>query len=407
MNHLLYENTEVGFSESSHTAESEGPLGPMPGSGSDQRPGIGGGASPPPMWHLPTLIGWREVVVKIKVHRYLTKSALELLSRSVSLSSFTVEPSIEQGESLQLADLFPGCEDIPPEILCNMSNESAFAKLINLQIAESSSSLSPAMNRSISSPLLMSLLRSRSTSTPVKPGTESPASPEVKVSPLPVGSATPLSISKTPSPVRIPSTRLDRAAEYLDGTAEGMRRAVLEIGKYQWLMNEIKTAASMCSQKTLNRESSSDDDSKCDTDSDSKKSETKDSTAVYISLRDGDGNGNGSTSQKETVPSVGLTDEIYLNRKSELRKESHLVARDIYIDLLTLYYMQRHKKSPESGRIDHRKSELFKVSAFGTVCYCVIYFSESEASVSGGRRVGRSNHANIPFFIPITTGIRI
>jgi hypothetical protein len=371
---MLDDCIETGHSESNHTAESEGPLGPLPGCGTDQRPGIGGGASPPSMWHLPTLIGWKEIIVKIKVHRYLTKSASELLSRSASLSSFTIESAIAQGEALQLADLFPGCEDLPPEMLFKMSNESTFAKLINLKSTESSSSLSPAINRSISTPLLMTLMRTKSISTPAKLGTESPASPDLKISPLPVGSSTPLSISKTPSPVRIPSTRLDRASEYLDGTAEGMRRAILEIGKYQWLMNEIKTAASLYHEKTVNGEASSDCDSKYDTDSGSKNTEMIVNNATDSGRSEG--NGNGTTAHKETSPSVVLSDEIYSRQKAESRKESHLSCREIYIDLLTLYYLQRSKKIPDSFRAENRKSEQFKVSRsyFLSFLSCISFY---------------------------------
>ena len=402
-NSMLNDHLEAGHSDSNHTAESDGPLGPLPGCGTDQRQGIGGGASPPSMWHLPTLIGWKEIIVKIKVHRYLTKSASELLSRSASLSSFTIESAIAQGEALQLADLFPGCEDLPPEILFNMSNESAFAKLINMKSTESSSSLSPAINRSVSTPLLMTLMRTKSLTTPAKLGTESPASPDLKISPLPVGSSTPLSITKTPSPIRIPSTRLDRASEYLDGTAEGMRRAILEIGKYQWLMNEIKNAASLYSEKTVNGHSSFDSDSKCDTDSSSKNTETKINITTVGSRSDesengnsndngnsnsngnsnGDSNGNsngndsGSTLLKETLPTVVLSDEIYSKQRTESRKESHLACREIYIDLLTLYYLQRSKKIPDSFRADSRKSDQFKVSAssspFFLVNFALIY----------------------------------
>jgi hypothetical protein len=328
------------------------------------------------MWHLPTLIGWKEIVVKIKVHRYLTKSASELLSRSASLSSFTIESAIAQGEALQLADLFPGCEDLPPEILFNMSNESAFAKLINFKTTESSSSLSPAINRSISTPLLMTLMRTKSISTPAKLGTESPASPDLKISPVPIGSSTPLSISKTPSPVRIPSTRLDRASEYLDGTAEGMRKAILEIGKYQWLMNEIKTAASLCSEKTVNGEASSDSDGKCDTDSGSKNTEMVVNNATYSGRSEG--SGSGPTAHKDVSPSVVLSDEIYSKRKAESRKESYLACREIYIDLLTLFYLQKSRKIPDSFRAENRKSELFKVSStyflFFSSCFCFILF---------------------------------
>lgn len=351
-NSLLIDHSDAGHTETTHTTESEGPLGPLPGSGTDQRPGIGGGASPPSMWHLPTLIGWKEIVVKIKVHRYLTKSASELLSRSASLSSFTIESAIAQGEALQLADLFPGCEDLPPEILFNMSSDNAFTKLINMKSTESSSSLAPAINRSISTPLLMTLMRTKSISTPAKLGTESPASPDLKASPLPVGSSTPLSISKTPSPVRIPSTRLDRAAEYLDGTAEGMRRAILEIGKYQWLMNEIKIAAILYNEKAVNGEASSDNDS----------STTNTETKVNILSDSSRSDGNNSTVHKETSPSVHLTDEIFTKIKTDIRKESHLACREIYIDLLTLYYLQRSKKIPDSFRAENRKSEQFKVS---------------------------------------------
>ena len=92
--------------------------------GTDRGPSAGGVASPPPMWHLPTIIGWRESIVRRKVFCCLTKATPKVLNRLSS--NFSLDIDAIQSGALQLADVFPRCNETPPEIPNRTANGIAY-----------------------------------------------------------------------------------------------------------------------------------------------------------------------------------------------------------------------------------------------------------------------------------------
>lgn len=305
--------------------------------------------NPPAMWHLPTIIGWREALVKTKVYRCLTKSSSTLQSSSTHLSS---ETETEQADELQLVDFFPGCETAIPEVTYPAASDQT-PESISTQATTPLCSGPPAMGRSISSPLIMTLLRNRSSSTPAKLVHEDPQS-ELQSS----SSAASL-VPVTPTPTHVvssfsgaPSMRLDRAVEFFDDTAEGMRWAILEMGKYQWLMNEAKNAESFLnSNQTASVDTALYNEVKHNTDDNS-----NNDFLITGSTANGD-------NTSGILPSDQVSSHIFLKRIADNNAESLTISRDIYVNLLTLFYMQKSKKVSESAKVvfNVHKSDLFKV----------------------------------------------
>ena len=360
---------------------------------------------PPYMWHLPTVIGWREEVVKVRVRRCLSKSKTPRnLSRSTSASNFSTERNGVEADALQLGDLFPGCDDTFQEGLLTSINENIKATL-SKSSSLSSSSMSPVLNRSISSPLLMTLMRKRSSSVSspmaptviipngqtqpqgetqerthsqlqIRPHSQSfmlPPFTDTVSSPASSSSSinTPLSTSKSMSPLVASSVRLDRASEFLDGSLEGMRRAILEIGKYRRDLNETKNIINYIANTTISSEKekndSNDDELKCN------ENENENENDIIKNVTDNDFHGINSPRQPDNIfnnqsgieglQSPGV---IYTKRKTENHLDPHVISRYIYIDLLTLFYMQRNKSLSDCGGNDSniRKNDLFKVMIF-------------------------------------------
>jgi hypothetical protein len=306
--------------------------------------------NPPAMWHLPTIIGWREALVKTKVHRCLTKSSSTQQSSSTHLSS---QIETEQADELQLVDFFPGCETAIPEVTYPAASDQTVSESTNTQATTPLCSGPPPMGRSISSPLIMTLLRNRSSSTPAKLVHEDP---QVELqSPSPAASL----VSVTPTPTHVvssfsgaPSMRLDRAVEFFDDTAEGMRWAILEMGKYQWLMNEAKNVESFLnSSQTASVDNTLYNEVKHNTDDNS-----NNNFLITGSTANGDNNSG-------ILPSDQVSSHIFLKRIADNNTESLTISRDIYVNLLTLFYMQRSKKVSESAKVvfNVHKSDLFKV----------------------------------------------
>ena len=366
-------------------------------------------SSPPFMWHLPTIIGWREEVVRVKVRRCLSRpTSIRMRARSSSSTgSFTPEVSGTDSDDLQLIDLFPGCEDIPVggpgssigvsvsgALFSPTAEGTARQMLMRSTSLSSSSSNSLPITRPLSSPYPRSLIRSRS-------GSASPSPVILSVATAGSGSgqahsekgssqsspSTPLSF-KSIQPLLAPSMRLDKATEFLDGTAEGMRRAILEIGKYRLNMNENKNAVYMagiagaCSPcpidlKLENREAefshnktnNNINDNNMNSISNNNKSNTESEMIHKIDkviIIDDDHNKspsteNGNNSEDEVTRSAHADDQ-YLKTISDTRKDPQTISRNIYIDLLTLFYMQKSKLMPEYGADSaSRKYDLFKV----------------------------------------------
>jgi hypothetical protein len=261
------------------------------------------------MWHLPSIIGWRKDAVKAKI-RHLLSPSPEKISRPVSLPIITSRA--ETREALQLIDLFPDCEDIPQDYIHNISTSgSVDSHPTNLDTL--SPTISPTITRSMSSPDTMPSMLGTTSSL-------SKASP----SPRSIGTRSQMSTSKTPM---IPSTRLERTMESLDGSVDGMKRAVLEIGKYQRLMAENK----ICRLES--------DDG---IESESKESKYSDPHSqrrnVIYDVQVNNLHVNGSDGSIATSP-VSNYDS------SKDRKNQHYtVARSIYIDLLTLFHFQKSKE---------------------------------------------------------------
>ena len=313
--------------------------------------------NPPSMWHLPTIIGWREALVKIKVHRCLSKSSHYQPPSSSSVTHLSGETAIDQTDSLQLIDYFPGCETPIPEVTYPAAvTELSVPELITVQVTTPSTPGPPTMGRSISSPLIMTLLRSRSSSTPVRlvhedaQVTDLQSSPSSAASTVPV---TPIPAHVVSSPPGAPSMRLDRAVEFFDDTAEGMRWAILEMGKYQWLMDEAKNAESF-----LNSSHTASGDTILYNEG---RHATDDNNNIEYAITS-------STSQGDSSSGITtgdqVTSHIFLKKIAENNTESLTISRDIYVNLLTLYYLQKSKKVFEPAKVvfNVHKSDLFKVS---------------------------------------------
>lgn len=294
--------------------------------------------------------------MKIKVHRCLSKSSYHQPQKSSSVTHLSGETAIEQTDSLQLIDYFPGCETPIPEVSYPAVTELSVPELITVQVATPSTPGPPTMGRSISSPLIMTLLRSRSSSTPVKLVYEDAQVPDLQSSPSSAASTvpvTPIPVHVVSSPAGAPSMRLDRAVEFFDDTAEGMRWAILEMGKYQWLMNEAKNAESfLSSSHTASGDTILYNEGPHTTDDNSNIE-----YAITSSTSQGD-NSSGITTGDQ------VSSHIFLKKIAENNTESLTISRDIYVNLLTLYYLQKSKKQCESAKVvfNVQKSDLFKVS---------------------------------------------
>ena len=340
--------------------------------GTDRGHSVGGVASPPPMWHLPTIIGWRESIVRRKVFCCLTKAAPKVMNRLSS--NFSLDIDAIQSGALQLADVFPRCNETPLDIPNRTANGIAY-RASNGRARTLSSSLSPALDRSVSSPSLPTMLRSRSSSTPMKMRRPS-ASPEIiaALSPASICS-TPQPASKSSSPARLPRTRLESAAEFLDGTAEGMRRAILEIGKYEWLVYEAKSAAAYHDrEEAAKKEMEYDGEGKDGTEHNigGGKEDVVSGGADSGLMNDS----NGAHDEPEREVEVEADEEANWMKFKATRREAHTISRDIYVDLLTLFYMQKCKKSPESvsAKADHSGKLLdhFKVMKMKNILHALM-----------------------------------
>lgn len=376
MRHFV--TAEPGSLDSTRQASQKEGIG---GTGMDRGPGVsvgvGGVASPPPMWHLPTIIGWRESIVRRKVFCCLTKLSPKAINRLSTTFSLDID-AIQSG-ALQLADVFPRCNETPLDMPHRTANGIAY-RASSGRPRTLSTSLSPA-DRSVSSPSLATMLRSRSSSTPIKMRRPSAASPEISAALTASVCSTPQPASKSSSPARLPRTRLESAAEFLDGTAEGMRRAILEIGKYEWLVYEAKSAAAYHAREEAAKKEMEYD------------GEGKDGTVLVVSASKeevvsgadrgpvNDSNGADDEPVAETEVEVEADEEADWMKFKATRREAHTISRDIYVDLLMLFYMQKCKKTPESvsGKADHSGKLLdqFKViknvlHALRTRMRCVI-----------------------------------
>ena len=363
---------------------------------------FGDSAAPPLMWHLPTVIGWREDIVRIKVRRCLSKSVPQkALARSKSVSSFAPDMSGVETGAFELGDLFPGCDDVSNEGLLGMHGDST-KQTLTKSASLSSSSLSPILYRSSSSPVLITMMRNRSSSTGTtmiptavvdtqfrSQSQTHVLTPSSLMSPLSQSGSsctsssfnTPLSTSKSTSPLLAPSMRLDRATEYLDGTSEGMRRAILEMGKYRLQIIETRRILQYLANESLqsekNKSDSNDDESKVNEGIDEiTKSIDDNDLRGMKSPRLNDHHSN-IFNDGSGIEGLRSPEESFSKRNPEHHVDPHNISRGIYIDLLTLFYMQKCKCSPESGGRDSimRKTDLFKVSMpfplFASVCLCV------------------------------------
>ena len=364
-------------------------------------------ATPPLLWHLPTVIGWREDVVKVRVRRCLSKSLPQkAFARSQSVSSFAADMSGAQTDTFELGDLFPGCDDVINEGMLGI-NSDITKQTLTKSSSLSSSSLSPIIYRSSSSPVLITMMRNRSSSTGTSmvptavidtqfrsQSQTHVLTPLSLISPLSQSGSsstsssfnTPLSTSKSTSPLSAPSMRLDRATEYLDGTLEGMRRAILEIGKYRLQVIETKRILQYLANESLqnekNKNDSNDDESKVNEGIDdiTKNYDENDLHGIN-SPRINDNNTN-IFSDGSGIEGLQSPEESYSKRNPEHHVDPHNISRSIYIDLLTLFYMQKCKSNSESGGRDSvmRKTDLFIVSILSLplasllICYCLFIY---------------------------------
>jgi hypothetical protein len=263
------------------------------------------------MWHLPSIIGWRKDVVKAKI-RHLLSPPREKISRSFSLPISPRAQTESHREALQLTDLFPGCEDVPQEFNPNISTSgSVDSHPTNLTTL--SPSISPTITRSISSPGPMPSILGTTSSL-------SKASP----SPGSIGTRSQMSTCKTPM---IPSTRLERTIELLDGSVDGMKRAVLEIGKYQRLMAESKFCR-------LESDDGIESESKYLDSHSQRRYDNKDFQMNNLHI-------NGSDRSIATSP---VSNYDSSKKIVDRRNQHYTVARSIYIDLLTLFHFQKSKE---------------------------------------------------------------
>jgi hypothetical protein len=140
-----------------------------------------------------------------------------------------------------------------------------------------------------------------------------------------------------------PSIRLERTIELLDGSVDGMKRAVLEIGKYQRLMAE---------NKFCRLESYKSDDG---TESESKYLDSHNQRR-YVN---NDFQLNDSTSPIYNYDSS--------KKAADRLNQPYTVARSIYIDLLTLFYFQKSKELQSyvgDPSTNTKQADLFKVKIF-------------------------------------------
>lgn len=278
------------------------------------------------MWHLPSIIGWRKDAVKAKIRNLLSPSH-KIIPKSGSVpNNFSQAQTESYKEALRLIDLFPGCDDVPQEYVPNMSTSGSIDSHPT-NFAVMSPSISPTITRSISSPGPMHTpLRTNLSVSRASPGSIGLRS-QISAS----------SLSKTPM---TPSLRLERTIELLDGSVDGMKRAVLEIGKYQRLMAEIK----LCRLESYKSDDGIESESK------------------YLDSHDQRRYVNTDFQLSDSTSPISNYDSS--KKAADHLNQPYTVARSIYIDLLTLFYFQKSKELQSyfgDPSINTKQADLFKV----------------------------------------------